>query len=215
MGGAGPAADSAGNIYLLDGNGTFDTSLDVNGFPGQRNFGNAFLQISMSSGLAVADYFANRRTRSRSPTPIPISDQAARSSCPILVDGTGQIGSWRSARGKTHTSTSSTAPRWESGMRRPTRSTRRSRERWRAGSSPCRRILTAPCSMAPRATRSRRSPSATPGSCQRPRRKSARTFAYPGTTPGISRLHCECNCLGSRKRQPRGAARLRRPGSVA
>jgi hypothetical protein len=58
MAGAGPAADSAGNIYLLDGNGTFDTALDGNGFPGQRNFGNAFLKVSTSSGLAVTDYFA-------------------------------------------------------------------------------------------------------------------------------------------------------------
>ena len=57
MAGAGPAADSAGNVYLLDGNGTFDTTLDAHGFPGQGDFGNGFLKLSTSNGLAVADYF--------------------------------------------------------------------------------------------------------------------------------------------------------------
>jgi outer membrane protein assembly factor BamB len=58
MSGAGLAADSSGNIFLLDANGTFDTALDANGFPGQGDFGNAFLKISTASQrLAVADYF--------------------------------------------------------------------------------------------------------------------------------------------------------------
>ena len=55
--GDGLAADSGGNIYFLDGNGTFDTTLDSNGFPSQGDFGNAFLKLSASGGLAVADYF--------------------------------------------------------------------------------------------------------------------------------------------------------------
>jgi hypothetical protein len=57
MSGAGLAADSSGNIYFLDGNGTFDTSLNANGFPSQGDFGNAFLKLSTAGGLAVADYF--------------------------------------------------------------------------------------------------------------------------------------------------------------
>ena len=57
--GAGPAADANGNIFALDANGTFDTTLNASGFPNQGDFGNAFLHISTSGGhLAVADYFA-------------------------------------------------------------------------------------------------------------------------------------------------------------
>jgi hypothetical protein len=57
MSNGGPAADSAGNIYLLDGNGTFDETLDSSGYPIHRNFGNTFLKLSTTNGLAVADYF--------------------------------------------------------------------------------------------------------------------------------------------------------------
>jgi hypothetical protein len=58
MAGDGPGADSAGNIYLLAANGAFETSLDANGFPSKRDFGNSFLKLSPSPTLAVADYFA-------------------------------------------------------------------------------------------------------------------------------------------------------------
>jgi hypothetical protein len=58
MAGAGMAADSNGFIYLLDANGTFDTTLDSNGFPSQHDFGNAMLKLSTAGGkLTVADYF--------------------------------------------------------------------------------------------------------------------------------------------------------------
>lgn len=57
MAGDGPAADAIGNIYLLDGNGTFDPALDQSGFPVMKDYGNGFLKISTSGGLGVADYF--------------------------------------------------------------------------------------------------------------------------------------------------------------
>jgi hypothetical protein len=57
MAGDGPAADANGNMYLLDGNGTFDAALDANGFPTQRNYGNGFLKIGSTSALNVLDYF--------------------------------------------------------------------------------------------------------------------------------------------------------------
>jgi hypothetical protein len=58
MSGDGMAVDPSGNIYLLTGNGTFDTQLDARGFPINGNFGNSFLKLSAASGaLAVVDYF--------------------------------------------------------------------------------------------------------------------------------------------------------------
>jgi hypothetical protein len=59
MSGGGPAADAAGNVYLLTGNGLFDTTLNGSGFPSGGDYGNSFLKLSTAGGaLAVADYFA-------------------------------------------------------------------------------------------------------------------------------------------------------------
>jgi hypothetical protein len=58
MSGAGLAADASGNIYFLDANGTFDTTLNASGFPVNSDFGNGFLKVSTANNtLAVADYF--------------------------------------------------------------------------------------------------------------------------------------------------------------
>src|SRR5215472_16436092 len=51
MGGGGPAADSAGNVYVVSGNGFGDT-------PGSNSsYGNSFVRLSNSGGLKVGDYF--------------------------------------------------------------------------------------------------------------------------------------------------------------
>jgi hypothetical protein len=55
--GSGLTADGEGNLYFLDANGIFDTTLTSRGFPNQGDFGNAFVKLSTSGGLAVADYF--------------------------------------------------------------------------------------------------------------------------------------------------------------
>ena len=58
MSGGGPAADSAGNVYVLTGNGRFDTTLTANGFPSGGDYGNSFVKIATADGaLAVSDYF--------------------------------------------------------------------------------------------------------------------------------------------------------------
>jgi hypothetical protein len=56
MAGGGPAADAAGNVYLLTANGAFETALDSNGFPNRADYGNTFLKLAGGS-LAVSDYF--------------------------------------------------------------------------------------------------------------------------------------------------------------
>lgn len=66
MSGGGIAADSQGNIYLLDANGTFDTTLDANGFPTKGDYGNAMLKLSTTGKLAAADYFEMYNTASES-----------------------------------------------------------------------------------------------------------------------------------------------------
>jgi hypothetical protein len=67
MAGGGPAADASGNLYLLMGNGTFDTTLSQ-GFPQHGDYGNAFvkIQVSWSGALSVADYFTMSNTTSES-----------------------------------------------------------------------------------------------------------------------------------------------------
>jgi hypothetical protein len=63
MSGAGLAADSDSYIYFLAGNGTFDTTLDANGFPLNGDFGNAFMKLSTAGNvLTPADYFATYAT---------------------------------------------------------------------------------------------------------------------------------------------------------
>ena len=57
MSGGGLAADSSGNIYFADANGDFDSTFDANDFPSHGDYGNAFMKLSTSNGLAVADYF--------------------------------------------------------------------------------------------------------------------------------------------------------------
>lgn len=51
QGGASPAVDGFGNLYLMTGNGTFDAST------GGLDYGDTVARFSTSSGLTVADYF--------------------------------------------------------------------------------------------------------------------------------------------------------------
>lgn len=58
MSGGGPAADASGNVYVLTGNGRFETTLNANGFPSGGDYGNSFVKIASSGGaLTVTDYF--------------------------------------------------------------------------------------------------------------------------------------------------------------
>jgi hypothetical protein len=67
MSGDGPAADSSGNIYLITGNGTFDTTLNGTGFPNSGDYGNAIVKISTAqNSLSVSDYFTMSSTVSES-----------------------------------------------------------------------------------------------------------------------------------------------------
>ena len=105
MAGAGLAGDSSGNIYFLDANGAFDAILNASGFPGNGDYGNAFLKLSTSGNqLAVADYF-EMTIRPRKTALIPISVPEELSFSPISPTAQATRCTWQSAPEKTQTST--------------------------------------------------------------------------------------------------------------
>jgi outer membrane protein assembly factor BamB len=60
--GGGMASDGS-NIFFLDANGIFDTTLNSKGFPKNGDYGNAFVKVStINNKLAVADYFNMHNT---------------------------------------------------------------------------------------------------------------------------------------------------------
>jgi len=87
--GAGLAADNSGNIYFLDANGDFDTSMNASGFPSNGDFGNAFIKLSTSGGLAVADYFEMFTQQQENSTDTDLGSGGALV-LPDLSDGAGQ-----------------------------------------------------------------------------------------------------------------------------
>jgi hypothetical protein len=90
MSGAGPAADANGNIFALDANGTFDSTLNPQGFPSQGDFGNAFLKIATTNKqLTVADYFEMFNQTAENSTDEDLGSGGALV-LPDLTDGSGQ-----------------------------------------------------------------------------------------------------------------------------
>jgi uncharacterized protein (TIGR03437 family) len=93
-GGAAPAADSKGNIYLVAGNGTFDTE------SGGPDLGESFIKLSSTSGLTVTDYFAPFNFNSLNQGDLDVGsagvallpDEAGSASHPHLMVGSGKEG---------------------------------------------------------------------------------------------------------------------------
>jgi hypothetical protein len=97
MSGAGLAADSSGNIYFLDANGVFDTTLNASGFPNEGDYGNAFMKLSTSGNqLAVADYFEMDNGVAESDSDIDLGS-GGMIVLPDLSDGSGNT--WHLAVG--------------------------------------------------------------------------------------------------------------------
>lgn len=91
MSGTAMAADSDGNIFFLDANGTFDTALDANGFPIRRDYGNTFPKLSTVNGqLSVTDYFAPFNTVQQSAVDEDFGSGGALV-LPDLTDTSGQV----------------------------------------------------------------------------------------------------------------------------
>ncbi len=89
--GAGLAGDSGGSVYALAANGTFDATLDVNGFPINQDYGNGFLKFSTTNGiLRVADYFNMHNTVSESDIDQDLGSGGALV-LPDLIDASSHI----------------------------------------------------------------------------------------------------------------------------
>ncbi|HEY6824421.1 MAG TPA: hypothetical protein VI195_08270, partial [Steroidobacteraceae bacterium] len=96
----GPAADAAGYICVMAGNGAFETTLDANGFPSAQDYGNSYLKISTAGQqLAVVDYFAMWNAVSES-----VADLDLGASGPIilpdLTDASGNVKHLAAGAGK-------------------------------------------------------------------------------------------------------------------
>jgi uncharacterized protein (TIGR03437 family) len=93
-GGAAPAADSAGNIFLAAGNGTFDVPI------GGADLGESFIKLSSAGGLAVADYFTPFNFQELNDGDVDVGssgvallgDEAGSSAHPHLMVGAGKEG---------------------------------------------------------------------------------------------------------------------------
>ena len=91
MAGSGLAADSSGNIYFLDANGTFDTTLTASGLPVSGDYGNGFMKVSTAGGtLSVADYFEPYNTLDESNADEDLGSGGALV-LPDLQDASGNV----------------------------------------------------------------------------------------------------------------------------
>jgi hypothetical protein len=90
MSGDGMAADSSGNIYLLDANGIFDTTFDANGFPANGDYGNAMVKLSTNGTLAVTDYFETYNTNNESADDLDLG-AGGELLLPDQTDATGHV----------------------------------------------------------------------------------------------------------------------------
>jgi len=91
MSGGGPAADAAGNVYVLTANGRFDPNLNAPGFPRGSDYGNSFVKITPSHGkLGVTDYFTMSNEFAESSNDIDLGSGGVML-LPDLTDANGKV----------------------------------------------------------------------------------------------------------------------------
>ncbi len=91
MAGDGLAADSAGNIYFLDANGTLDAKDTVTGFPVNGDYGNAMMKLSTAgNSLTVDDFFETYDSINESNADTDLGSGGSLL-LPDMVDGKGVV----------------------------------------------------------------------------------------------------------------------------
>ncbi|MGC1619463.1 MAG: hypothetical protein WA765_13320 [Candidatus Acidiferrum sp.] len=80
MAGTAPAADASGDIYFIEGNGDFDTTLNASGFPTNANCGNCYVKLASTTPITLLDYFTPLNTVAESD-----SDEDFGSGGPLLL----------------------------------------------------------------------------------------------------------------------------------
>ena len=91
MSGGGPAADSAGNVYVLTANGRFETTLDAGGFPSGGDYGNSFVKFSSLGGtLWVVDYFTMSEEIAESAADVDLGSGGVML-LPDMTDANGRV----------------------------------------------------------------------------------------------------------------------------
>ncbi len=100
MSGAGIAATDT-QMFLIDANGTFDTTLDGKGFPANQNFANAIIELHLGTGDQVdqphvADYYATPNTVAQSNSDTDFGSGGVLL-LPDLYDSSGKL--WQLAVG--------------------------------------------------------------------------------------------------------------------
>ena len=187
MSGGGPAADAAGNVYLLTGNGAFETTLDANGFPSLGDYGNSFLKLATSGGARSRWRITSPCTTRRASRP-PTRTWAPGASCCCRTSPTPAARcaiSW-SVPARTAISTSSIVTRWASsapaattsGSSCPACSAGASGRRLRGSTARSITGRAAETSWPLRVASARFAAS--------PASQSAASFPYPGTAPAVS-----------------------------
>lgn len=84
-------AAAGNNIFFLDGNGTFDTTLNTQGFPINGDYGNGFIKVSAGrKKLSVTDYFNMYNTVAESDSDEDLGSGGALL-LPAMKDASGTI----------------------------------------------------------------------------------------------------------------------------
>jgi hypothetical protein len=97
--GAGLTSDGQGNIFFLDANGVFDTTLNSSGFPSQGDYGNSVIRLTTKGGLAVADYFEMYNQQNENCCDIDLGSGGALV-VPAMKDSSGNTWDLLAAAGK-------------------------------------------------------------------------------------------------------------------